>query len=82
MEGAAYNLGFSTQATETDLPDLPVQGTVPQWLSGMLIRTAPPKSEVPGDTDQPWIDGLAMLHRIDFANGHDSYSSRFLHSCA
>jgi beta,beta-carotene 9',10'-dioxygenase len=82
MERAAYNLGFSTQAIETDLHDLPVQGTVPQWLSGMLIRTAPAKYEVAGDTYQHWFDGLAMLHRFDFAKGHVCYSNRFLHSCA
>jgi beta,beta-carotene 9',10'-dioxygenase len=82
MDGPAYDLGFATQATETDLQDLPVHGSVPPWLSGMLLRTAPAKYEVADDAYKHWFDGLAMLHRFGFANGRVSYSSRFLQSCA
>ena len=39
MKGAAYDLGLSTQATETDLPDLPVQGKVPQWRRGSFEKS-------------------------------------------
>lgn len=82
MDRAAYDLGFTTQTIEADLHELPVQGSVPQWLSGMLLRTAPARYEIADEAYNHWFDGLAMLHRFDFASRRVSYSSRFLQSRA
>lgn len=80
MTLSPYAVGFSTLAQEVRLNALPVQGTVPTWLSGRLIRTAPAKFEVGEQAYNHWFDGLAMLHRFSFADGTVSYANRYLRS--
>ena len=62
--------------------DLPVEGALPAWLSGSLIRTGPAKWEVGSQTMNHWFDGLAMLHRFGFGDGRVSYANRFLETRA
>jgi len=59
-----------------------VQGELPTWLEGTLLRTGPSKFEVGMRTYNHWFDGLAMLHRFAFAGGRVSYANRFLKSKA
>ena len=77
-----FQLGFSTLEDELQLENLPVKGTVPQWLSGTLIRNGPAKFEVGKEKFQHWFDGLAMLHKFSFNNGKVSYANKFLESKA
>ena len=77
-----FQLGFSTLEDELQLENLPVKGTVPQWLSGTLIRNGPAKFEVGKEKFQHWFDGLAMLHKFSFKNGKVSYANKFLESKA
>ena len=75
MEG-----GFLRNSVECDVERLEVEGTIPSWLEGELIRNGPGQVMV----DKPmkhWFDGLAMLHRFHIANGGVSYRSRFI-DCA
>ena len=75
MEG-----GFLQNSKECDIERLHVEGTMPAWLQGELIRNGPGQVMV----DKPmrhWFDGLAMLHRFHIANGNVAYRSRFI-DCA
>ena len=75
MEG-----GFLQNSKECDIELLDVEGLIPQWLQGELIRNGPGQVMV----DKPmrhWFDGLAMLHRFHITNGKVAYRSRFI-DCA
>ena len=78
-----YAAGFRslTQEITTPVP-LEVQGQLPAWLTGTLLRTGPSKFEVGDRTYNHWFDGLAMLHRFAFDKGRVTYASRFLESNA
>jgi carotenoid cleavage dioxygenase-like enzyme len=77
-----HRLGFQTLEDERSLDTVPVEGALPAWLAGSLLRTGPAKFEA-GERDyRHWFDGLAMLHRFTFANGSVSYANRFLESRA
>jgi beta,beta-carotene 9',10'-dioxygenase len=73
-------LGFSTLDREVTVDALPLQGELPPWLAGSLLRTGPAKFEVGAQRMRHWFDGLAMLHRFTIAAGEVSYGNRFLHS--
>ncbi len=75
---SSYALGFSSLEEEIALDDLPVQGQLPAWLSGRLIRVTPALLEIGGKTLEHWFDGLAMLNAFSFADGRVSYANRFL----
>ncbi len=77
-----YEPGFRTLERERDGVDLPVEGEVPAWLSGALVRNGPAKFEVDGERVAHWFDGLAMLHKFRFDGGDVTYSNRFLRTDA
>lgn len=77
-----YVEGFDTLAEEVQLESLPVEGTIPTWLAGSLLRNGPAKYEVGDRQLRHWFDGLAMLHRFSFDGGAVSYANRFLRSGA
>ena len=70
--------GFRSLDTEVSDHELPVDGTVPEWLSGSLIRNGPGKFEGNGVRLRHWFDGLAMLRKYEFADGKIRYTNRFL----
>lgn len=73
-----YAKGFETLAEESTIDALEVDGRLPAWLSGSLLRTGPAKFEVGDQPYRHWFDGLTMLHRFSFADGAVSYGNRFL----
>ncbi len=77
-----FELGFSKTKEEISLNQLPVQGTIPAWLEGTLIRNGPGTFEVGQQTYRHWFDGLAMLHKFSFAGGRVSYANKFLETRA
>jgi carotenoid cleavage dioxygenase-like enzyme len=82
---AGFDLGFRTLESEVRDRQLPVEGDLPSWLTGSLVRNGPAKFEVDGDRVGHWFDGLAMLHRFGFDGdvgdrGEVSYTNRFLRS--
>lgn len=77
-----YGLGFETLEGETRIEALPVEGEIPAWLGGSLLRTGPARFEVGARELSHWFDGLAMLHRFGFAGGSVSYANRYLESKA
>jgi len=76
-ESAALR-GFDTLEDETRIDSLPVEGEIPGWLTGSLIRTGPAKFEEGENQMRHWFDGFAMLHRFAFSDGGVSYANRFL----
>ncbi|MFB6146418.1 MAG: carotenoid oxygenase family protein [Halobacteriaceae archaeon] len=73
-----YELGFQSVETEHDGEPLPVEGAMPEWLSGSLVRNGPGLFEAGGETVEHWFDGLAMLRKFAIADGAVRYSNRFL----
>jgi beta,beta-carotene 9',10'-dioxygenase len=77
---SAAALGYSTLEQELVVDELELQGKLPSWLGGSLLRTGPAKFEVGEDRMKHWFDGLAMLHRFTIEGGRVSYGNRFLES--
>ncbi len=77
---ARSSIGFRSLTDEIDY-DCPVSGTLPDWLSGTLIRNGPAAFEMGGSSVDHWFDGLAMLHAFTFGDGV-TYRNRFVHSDA
>lgn len=75
-----FDLGFSETKNELELNDVPVKGTLPEWLQGTLIRNGPGTFRVGDQSYRHWFDGLAMLHRFSIRGGKVSYANKFL-SC-
>jgi carotenoid cleavage dioxygenase-like enzyme len=82
MPSGNHQLGFSTLNREVQLDRLPLDGELPAWLTGTLVRTGPAKFEVGEQRYRHWFDGLAMLHRFSFADEQVSYANKFLGSQA
>ena len=78
MSDSSFVPGFRSLDTELSGRELPVEGTVPPWLSGTLIRNGPGKFEGDGKRVRHWFDGLAMLRKYEFSDGTVRYSNRFL----
>jgi len=77
-----HRLGFSSLDQELASTALPVEGRLPGWLAGTLLRTGPARFEAGSRGYNHWFDGLAMLHRFAFAGGTVTYANRFLDSSA
>ncbi|MGB3634728.1 MAG: carotenoid oxygenase family protein [Rubrobacteraceae bacterium] len=76
-----YRIGFQNLNDEIEVDNLPVEGNIPQWLSGTLVRNGPGRWDLEDGKDmRHWFDGLAMPHRFSFVNGKVSYANRFLES--
>ena len=60
------------------VPNLPVQGRIPDWLGGMLLRLGPSKYEVGPDGYRHWFDGAGMIHKFSFAAGRVGYANRYV----
>ena len=73
-----YKKGFADQINEITVPSLEVEGVIPDWLSGTLVRNGPARFRLEDKTLNHWFDGLAMLHKFDIARGHVSYANKFL----
>lgn len=73
-----YAKGLQTLEAEIALDSLPVEGAIPEWLTGTLLRNGPAKFETDEQPLAHWFDGMAMLHRFSFAGGSVSYANRFL----
>ncbi len=74
--------GFASLEDEVSIDSLRVEGRLPAWLAGALVRNGPAKFEVGTQRYRHWFDGLAMLHMFSFRGGKVSYANRFLKSNA
>ncbi|MBA2480661.1 MAG: carotenoid oxygenase family protein [Planctomycetes bacterium] len=67
-------------AAECDVSRLPIEGRLPSWLSGVLLRNGPGRFESAGQEVRHVFDGYALLQRFGFSGEGVSYRSRFLRS--
>jgi beta-carotene 15,15'-monooxygenase len=74
-------LGFHSLTAETSA-DLQVEGDLPDWLAGSLIRNGPGRFAVGDGSVDHWFDGLAMLTKFTFDAGSVAYRNRFLRTDA
>ncbi|WP_435157587.1 carotenoid oxygenase family protein [Haladaptatus sp. DFWS20] len=79
--GSKAALGFHSLTDEVTR-NLHVEGTLPPWLSGSLIRNGPGAFEIGDVGVEHWFDGLAMLHKFTFGDGGVRYRNRFLRTDA
>lgn len=80
---ADYRIGFESAEMEHDAVSLPVEGDLPAWLDGRLLRNGPGKFEAgdgdsDGDAFAHWFDGLAYLRAFAFEDGRVDLTTRFL----
>src|SRR3954462_2536869 len=71
--------GWESLKREVVLDDVGVEGTLPPWLEGTLVRNGPARYD--GGV-RHWFDGLAMLHRFAIRDGRVGYANRFLRTKA
>jgi beta,beta-carotene 9',10'-dioxygenase len=76
----SYTIGFTETPAETALDQVPVQGRLPEWLAGTLVRNGPGTFRVGAQSYRHWFDGLAMLHKFSFGGGKVSYANKFLNT--
>ncbi|XP_071402888.1 beta,beta-carotene 15,15'-dioxygenase [Centroberyx affinis] len=55
-----------------------VQGNLPSWLQGTLLRNGPGIFTVGETTYNHWFDGMAIMHSFTFKDGEVTYRSRYL----
>lgn len=77
----ARALGFHSIDREYDVA-LSVEGSIPAWLSGSLIRNGPGSFETADGSVDHWFDGFAMLRKFSFDDGEVRYRNRFLRTDA
>ena len=75
---------YRTVNEQTNPVEAQIDGKLPAWLKGSLLRNGPGKYEVGSENYKHWFDGLGMLHNfhIDGNNGKVFYCSRFVRSQA
>uniref|UniRef100_A0A182Q6V3 Uncharacterized protein n=1 Tax=Anopheles farauti TaxID=69004 RepID=A0A182Q6V3_9DIPT len=59
-----------------------VQGSIPEWLNGSLLRNGPGSLKVGDMMFNHLFDSSALLHRFNIDNGKITYQCRFLKSDA
>ncbi|XP_066495460.1 carotenoid-cleaving dioxygenase, mitochondrial isoform X2 [Tiliqua scincoides] len=69
----------SVQETPQPIPTK-IEGHLPKWLKGKLLRNGPGKFEFGKDKFIHWFDGMALLHQFEIENGAVKYRSKFLRS--
>ncbi|PSQ72174.1 MAG: beta-carotene 15,15'-dioxygenase [Bacteroidetes bacterium QH_1_64_81] len=77
---ADYRRGFQSLDHEIHEPTLPIEGDLPEWLTGTLIRNGPAQFEVGNQDYNHWFDGHAMLHAFRMDGGTIGYRNRFVES--
>jgi beta,beta-carotene 9',10'-dioxygenase len=57
-----------SQRAQHELP-VQVSGTLPDWLKGQLMRTAPAEFARNGFQSEHWFDGHGLIYAFDFGQG-------------
>lgn len=52
-------------------------GSIPEWLTGSLIRVGPGKFTVGPHKFKHWFDGMAVLHKFSFKQGMTRFCQDF-----
>ncbi len=59
-----------------------IQGTIPDWVNGTLLRNAPGKFEFGEHAYKHWFDGQTLLHAFTIEKGEVNYHSKYLETRA
>ena len=78
MNSLGYALGFQTVACEQPSVAAQVEGEIPEWLQGSLLRNGPGQWEAGAQKVRHWFDGFALLHSFRIHSGQVTYQNRFL----
>ena len=91
MEQNHFRRGFETQLEEVSVDDVAVDGKIPDWLQGTIVRNGPGQFELEGVCPDDcykyqdkrvcyvhWFDGLAMPHRFTIKDGRVSFANRYM----
>lgn len=60
------------------MDDVPVQGRIPDWVSGSYIRNGPGMFQLQNRRLNHWFDAMGALHKFDIRNGKVSYLNSFI----
>lgn len=82
MDRRAFRLGIESEQPEITVEDVPVEGRIPEWVQGTLVRNGPGTFDGGTKRLNHWFDGFSMLHKFSFAGGRVSYQNKFLDSRA
>lgn len=77
-----YRSALQGENREFQARNIPLEGRLPTWLSGRLIRNGPGSTRFGQQEVKHWFDGQAMLHQFDIHHGQVDYACRFLESQA
>lgn len=77
-----YRVGYVDLDAEYRIDQLEIKGSIPEWLTGTLLRNGPAKFRCGNSVVTNWLDGLAMLHAFSFDKGRVSYANKFLRTDA
>lgn len=77
---SGHELMFASQREEANEEPMQVEGEIPDWLEGALLRTGPGVFDSPSLVAEHWFMGLAMMSRIDVSGGEARFSSQLLRS--
>jgi beta,beta-carotene 9',10'-dioxygenase len=77
-----YQRGFQTLDKETSVAALNVEGRIPNWLTGTLLRLEPARFEWGPDRYRHWFDGSGMIHKFSLAAGRVGYANRYVRGAA
>ena len=80
--GTGPQVGYESLVNEVEVEALHVDGELPQWLRGSLLRNGPALFEDRERSVRHWFDGQAMLHRFTIGDGEVGYANRFLRTKA
>jgi beta,beta-carotene 9',10'-dioxygenase len=75
-----FAIGFKTLKDEIIVDKLPIEGNIPSWLEGTLVRNGPAKFEFGKRRYNTWLDGMAMLNKFSFKEGTISYANKYIQS--
>jgi carotenoid cleavage dioxygenase-like enzyme len=73
-------VGYFSLTDQVQNIELKVDGTVPAWLSGSLLKTGPALFEIGKTSVKHWFDGFAMLFKCTINKGKILYSNALLES--
>lgn len=79
---AAIALAFESRDDMPQRTELPVQGEIPAWLSGQLLRNGPGRWKFDGQEVNHWFDGMSLVHSFEVQDGRVHYMNRFIESRA
>src|SRR5213078_3666102 len=66
-------LGLTNLDDEITVDELELEGELPPWLAGSLLRTGPARRDLGKQTVNHWFDGLAMRPRVTIDGGRVGY---------